>query len=148
MGLSVEKPDVEWYNALPGRGPVYDLVSATAAGSDTSERLRAVAALGTSGDPRAVRPLVNLMSDAYPEIRLAATTALGLLKSGRPVDDLIVRLRDRQEEHAIRQQAAIALASIRSTGAVRGLREFVADVDEDLVLRSYAGNLLNGISSL
>jgi HEAT repeat protein len=81
------------------------------------------------------------------EIRLSATTALGSLKSGRPVDELIGRLRDQSEEMVIREQAAVALTAIRSTGALRGLREFIVDEDEDAVLRSYTGSLLTGIGS-
>jgi HEAT repeat protein len=91
---------------------------------------------------------VDLLGDKDTEIRLAATTALGNLKSGRPVDELIERLRDRSEQTAIREQAAVALTAIRSTGALRGLREFAADEDEDPALRSHTGNLLKGIGFL
>ncbi|MDP2796911.1 MAG: HEAT repeat domain-containing protein [Methanoregula sp.] len=145
MGLSLEKQDGEWYNSLPHKGAVYDLVYAAASGTDATRRLRAVVTLGKSDDPRAVRPLMELLSDADPEIRLSATTALGQLKSGRPVDELIGRLRDRSEKTATREQAVIALTAIRSTGALRGLREFVADEDEDPALRSYANSLLNSV---
>ena len=145
MGLSLEKNDGEWYNSLPHKGAVYDLVYAATSGTDAAGRLRAVITLGKSDDPRAVRPLMDLLSDADPEIRLSATTALGHLKSGRPVDELIGRLRDRSELIATREQAAVALTAIRSTGALRGLREFVADNDEDPALRSYADNLLNSV---
>jgi HEAT repeat protein len=148
MEISLEQEDGEWYNSLPHRGEIYDLIYTAVSGTGTAERLRAVVALGKSGDPRAVRPLVNLLSDTDKEIRLAATTALGILKSGRPVDELIERLQDRSEQMATREQAAVALTAIRSTGALRGLREFVADQDEDPVLRSYAGNLLKIIGSL
>jgi len=145
MGLSLEKNDGEWYNSSPPKGAVYDLVYAAMSGADAAGRLRAVAALGKSDDPRAVRPLMDLLSDADPEIRLSATTALGQLKSGRPVDELIGRMRDRSELTATREQAAVALTAIRSTGALRGLKEFVADNDEDPVLRSYTDNLLNSV---
>ena len=148
MGMSLEQQDGEWYKSLPHSGGVYDLIYTAVSGTGTTERLRAVVALGKSGDPRAVRPLVDLLGDTDTEIRLSATTALGNLKSGRPVDELIGRLRDRSEEMVIREQAAVALTAIRSTGALRGLREFVADEDEDPVLRSYTGNLLKDIGSL
>jgi HEAT repeat protein len=148
MGISLEQQVGEWYNSVPPRGGVYDLVHAALSGTGTAERLRAVVALGKSGDPRAVRPLVNLLCDTDTDIRLAATTALGNLKSGRPVDELIERLQDRNEQMVIREQAAVALTSIRSTGALRGLREFSLNEDEDPVLRLYAGNLLKDISAL
>ena len=145
MGLSLEKQDGEWYNSLPHKGAVYDLVYAAMSGADAAGRIRAVIALGKSDDPRAVRPLMDLLSDADPEIRLSATTALSHLKSGRPVEDLIGRLRDRNEWTDTRKQAVVALSYIRSTGALRGLKEFVADEDEDPDLRSYTNSLLNNV---
>lgn len=148
MGISLEQQDGVWYNSLPPRRGVYDLIYTAVSGAGAAERLRAVVALGKSGDPRAVRPLVDLLSDKDKEIRLSATTALGCLKSGRPVDELIRRLRDQSEEMVIRRQAAVALTSIRSTGALRGLREFVADEAGDPMLRSYSGTLLQDIGML
>jgi HEAT repeat protein len=147
MEIRLEQQDGEWYNSFPYRGGVYDLIYTAVYATGTADRLRAVIALGKSGDPRAVRPLVDLLGDTDKEIRLAATKALGNLKSGRPVDELIERLRDRNEEMAIREQAAVALNAIRSTGALHGLREYIEDDDEDWVLRSYAGNLLKDIGS-
>jgi len=144
MGIILEKMNGEWYNASPHRGGIYDLVYAAASGTNPAERLRAVAALGKSDDPRAVRPLADLLADADPEIRLSATTALGHLKSGRPVDDLIGRLRDHDERMVTREQAALALSAIRSTGALQGLRKFAADEQEDPALRAIVGTLLGG----
>jgi HEAT repeat protein len=148
MGISLEQQDGEWYKSLPHSGGVYDLIFTAVSGNGPAERLRAVIALGKSGDPRAVRPLVDLLGDTDQEIRLAVTTALGNLKSGRPVDELIERLQDRNEQMVIREQAAVALVSIRSTGALRGLREFSEDEGADPALRAYAGNLLKDISAL
>jgi HEAT repeat protein len=147
MGISLEQ-DGEWYNSLPHHGGVHDLIYTAVSGSGATERLGADVALGKSGDPRAVRPLVNLLGDTDMEIRLAATKALGSLKSGRPVDELIERMRDKGEQNVIREQAAISLTAIRSTGALRGLREFVEDKDEDPALRLFAGNLLKDIATL
>jgi HEAT repeat protein len=146
MGLSIERNKGGWDASLLRRGVVYDVIDTAMHGAGTADRLRAVVSLGKSGDPRAVRPLVDLLSDTDPEIRLAATTALGQLKSGRPVDDLLGRMRDRNEQMATRKQAAAALSVIRSTGAVRGLREFAADEDEDTGLRLYTDYLLKGIT--
>jgi HEAT repeat protein len=148
MGISLEQQDGEWYNSLPHSGGVYNLIYTAVSGTGPEERLRAVVTLGKSGDPRAVRPLVDLLGDSNVEIRLAATAALGTLKSGRPVDDLVERLRDPGEQVAIREKAAVALTAIRSTGALRGLREFVADESEDPALRSYTENLLKDIGTL
>jgi len=148
METSLEQQDGEWYNSFPHSGGVYDLIHTAMSGTGAAERLRAVVALGKSGDPRAVRPLVDLLGDKETEIRLAATMALGALKSGRPVDELIERLRDQNERMPIREQAAVALTTIRSTGALRGLREFAADENEDPALRLHTGNLLKGIGFL
>jgi HEAT repeat protein len=91
--------------------------------------------------------VADLLYDADPEIRLASVIALGLLGSGRPVDDLVALLRDRAEHTAIREQAVVALTAIRSTGAVRGLREFVTDGNEDGALRTRTENLLKDIGA-
>ena len=93
MDLSIEKSDIEWYNATSGKGGIYDLANTAAYGDGKGERLKAVIALGESDDPRAVRPLMDLLSDRDPEIRVYATCALGTLKSGRAVEVLIGRLR-------------------------------------------------------
>jgi HEAT repeat protein len=148
MGISMDQQDGRWHNAHSPHGGIYDLICTAGSGTGTADRLQAVVALGKSGDPRAVRPLVDLLGDADSGIRLAATTALGILKSGRAVDELIGRLQDRAEQADIRKQAAVALIAIRSTGALRGVREFVADESEDPQLRSFAGNLLMDIGSL
>ena len=148
MGISLEQQDGEWYKSLPRSGGVYDLITTAVSGSGTTDRLRAVVALGKSGDPRAVRPLEDLLGDTDQEIRLAATKALGSLKSGRPVDELVERLRDPGEQVVIREQAAVTLLAIRSTGALRGLREFVADETMDTAVRSFAKDLLKDTGAL
>ena len=148
MEISPDQQEGVWYNSFPYSGEVYDMIYTAVSGADTADRLRAVVALGKSGDPRAVRPLMDLLSDADEEIRLSATIALGSLKSGRPVDELVRRLRDRSELMIIREHAAVALTNIRSTGALRGLREFALDEDEAPGLRSYAGKLLKGTGHL
>jgi FOG: HEAT repeat len=132
-----------WYEAAPGKGIVYDLSSAALAAPDTAGRLRAVVGLGKSGDPRAVRPLMDLVADSDPAIRHGAIAALGELKSGRAVEVLIGRLQDRDEETEIRKRAAETLAAIRSTGALRELREFSANTDEDPALRTHVAGLLS-----
>jgi HEAT repeat protein len=145
MDLSVGKHEGEWYNSLPRKGAIYDLAYAAVSGSDRDRRLRAVTALGKSGDPRAVRPLMDLAVDTDPAIRFSVICALGSLKSGRSVEVLIGCLRDRDEQAAIRQEAAAALAAIRSTGAIRGLKEFVVDDGEDPAIRSAAKDALDGM---
>jgi len=147
MDLSIERNESGYETSLPRRGVVYDFIDTAINGPDNADRLRAVVALGKSGDPRAVRPLADLLSDTEPEIRRSATAALGQLKSGRPVDDLLLRLRDPDELMATREQAALALSAIRSTGALRGLREFAVDRAEDPGLRAFVEELLKGMAA-
>lgn len=145
MEISIERDDCCWNGTASGRSVVYDLAYAALHAAESAERLRAVECLGRTDDPRAVRPLMDLLEDSDPAIRLAATKELGHLKSGRPVDDLIVRLRDQGEQEAIRIQAIMTLATIRSTGAIRGLRDFAGDESEDAALRLSAKSQLGEI---
>ena len=147
MDLSIERNESGYETSLPRRGVVYDFIDTAINGPGNADRLRAVVALGKSGDPRAVRPLADLLSDTEPEIRRSAIAALGQLKSGRPVDDLLLRLRDPDELMATREQAALALSAIRSTGALRGLREFAVDRTEDPGLRAFVEELLKGMAA-
>ena len=147
MAISIERDVGGWNEAVAGRGAVYDLAYASVHATETAERLRAVEGLGKTGDPRAVRPLMDLLEDTDRAIRLAATKELGHLKSGRPVDDLIGRLRDKSEQDEIRNQAIVSLAAIRSTGALRGLKEFAADEEESAVLRASAKSELDEIGT-
>jgi len=142
-----EKLNGEWYSSFPRRGAVYDLAYTAMSGKTIADRLQAVVMLGKSDDPRAVRPLMDLLGDSDPAIRCAATTSLGQMKSGRSVEALLERLRDRSETAEIRYQAIVALATIRSTGALRGLREFTSELDEDLSLRTSAGKHLSEVGT-
>jgi HEAT repeat protein len=90
---------------------------------------------------------MDLLSDRDPEIRLSSATALGQLKSGRSVEALTGLLKERSEHIAIRQQAAISLAAIRSTGAIREMKEFVADKNEEAAIRSYTEEILAKIGT-
>jgi HEAT repeat protein len=143
MNSSAAKSEGAWYEAAPGKGIVYDLSSAALSATDNAGRLRAVVGLGKTGDPRAVRPLMDLVADSDPAIRRGAILALAELKSGRPVEVLIERLRDRAETVEIRTLAAETLAAIRSTGAIRELKSFSADAGEDPALRSHVAGLLS-----
>ncbi len=147
INLIAKKPEGEWYNAFPRKGAVYDQSSAALSCGDKTVRIHAVGALGKSGDPRAVGPLMDLLDDRDPEIRMAAVTGLGALKSGRSVEALLKCLLDRDEHSVMREEAAASLASIRSSGAIRGLREFIADESEDPQIRSCAEKILEKAGS-
>ncbi len=132
----------EWFNTMPTTGRIYRLIDDAMDVSNSRSRQDAINALGTSGDPRAVRPLVGCCNDTDPEIRRHATIALLKLRSGRSVIALVERLKDRDEQMVTRQHAADALAAIRSYGAMNSLRERSLDPDEDPDIRSYVGLVL------
>lgn len=142
MAMSLEGSAGEWYSSVPGMDEIYHIIDEATAEKDQKERIRAVIALGDSGDPRAVRPLVRCCSDSNPEIRRHAVVGLEKLKSARAVDTLIERLKDRREEYATRIRAASALAAIRSYSAIEGLNERYSDLKEDPVIRAYIAEIL------
>jgi HEAT repeat protein len=135
----------EWFSSLPKSGGVYRLINGTMSERSQKERINAVIALGESGDPRAVRPLMDCCNDSDALIRLHATEALLKLRSGRAVDVLIERLKDKNEQRATRERAAAALAAVRSYSAIAGLRELYADADEDPKLRSFVAEEIHRI---
>jgi len=144
----MEESASEWFSALPCNGRIYRLIKDAGNVANTQNRMSAMNALGTSGDPRAVLPLVACCSDPDPEIRLHATEALMKLRSGRAVDALVGRLKDKSEQPQTRQRAAEALATIRSYGAIEGLKDCSLDADEDPLIRSYVAEMLNRSDNL
>jgi HEAT repeat protein len=135
--MIAERTVNEWFSSLPKTGGVYRLINGTMSERSQNERIRAIIALGESDDPRAVRPLMDCCNDSDALIRRHATEGLFKLKSGRAVGVLIERLKDKKEQPATRENAASALAAIRSYSAIEGLRDLYADIDEDPALRSY-----------
>lgn len=142
MNMCVEESIGQWYDPLPGTGGIYRLIAQAGGGTDQPDRIGAVIALGDSGDPRAVRPLIHCCNDEDSEIRRHATDALGKLRSGRAVYTLIERMKDKSEEAGTRQCAASALATIRTYSAIEGLRDRIFDVNEDPAIRSYVAEML------
>ena len=99
--------------------------------------------LGNSRDYGAVGLLTDCCRDLDPEIRRTAIVGLQNLRSGRAVDVLIDRLRDKSELPGTRRHAAAALAAIRSYRAIQELRARYADPGEDSTLRSFIGGELD-----
>jgi HEAT repeat protein len=145
MGMIAERSMDEWFSSLPKTGGVYRLINGTMSERSQQERINAVIALGESDDPRAVRPLMDCCNDSDAMIRRHATEALIKLKSGRAVDVLIERLKDKNEQLVTRQHAAAALAAVRSYSAIEGLRDMYADTDEDPALRSFVAEEIHRI---
>ena len=142
MDMCVEGSASEWFNSMPGTGRIYHLIN-EAMDVRNTRRISAMIALGETGDPRAVRSLVDCCSDMDPEIRGHATDALHKLRSGRAVDALIERLKDKCEQPVTRQHAADALATIRSFSAIDGLKDRSLDLDEEPDIRSYVVEVMD-----
>ena len=139
MGVIAYSMADEWDSSLPKTDGVYRLIEKTMNSRSPKVRIWAITSLGNSGDPRAVRSLIDCCQDQSPEIRLRAIEGLQSLKSGRSVDALIERLRDKKEMHETRKRAAVALATIRSYAAIQELKNRVVDTNEDGALRSFIG---------
>lgn len=129
--------------SLTGTEGIYRLIEKTMNSRSTRVRIWAITALGNSGDPRAVRSLIACCQDRDPEIRIRAIEGLKNLRSGRSVEALADRLRDRDELPEIRQRAAATLATIRSFGAIRELRNRQTDTMEDEAIRVFVGKELD-----
>lgn len=90
-----------------------------------------------------VRSLLACCQDEDPEIRIRAIEGLKNLRSGRSVEVLADRLRDKHELPEIRQRAAATLAAIRSFGAIRELRNRHTDTEEDERIRTFISGELD-----
>lgn len=145
MGMITNQMADEWDSSLPTTDGIYCLIEKTMNSRSQKVRIWAITALGNSGDPRAVRSLIDCCQDQSPEIRLRAIEGLQNLRSGRAVSVLINRLRDKEELPETRQRAAAALATIRSFSAIRELKNMYADTDEEGALRTFIGGELDRV---
>jgi HEAT repeat protein len=91
-------------------------------------RNAATIALGRLGDHRAVKPLINQLTDE-PEayLRRQAAWALGVLGDRSAVPPLITSLKDDHED--VRHYAAEALGDIGDSRAIEPLRRTLRDKD-------------------
>jgi HEAT repeats len=142
MDMSLEGQGEEWFSSRPGTGLIYRLIGEARDSRGRDERIRSIIALGETGDPRAVRVLVECCSDGDMEVRGHAVKALRKLRSCRAVPALLERLGDRHEQRFIRQHAAIALGEIRGYSAMEGLRRVMADETEDPAIRSFIAKIV------
>jgi HEAT repeat protein len=128
-----------WLSSLPETDGIYRIIEKTRVDRDPEDRISAIMVLGRSKDPRAVQPLIDCCRDKSPEIRFHAIEGLKNLRSGRSVEVLIERLRNKGELYEIRKRAVIALATIRSYGAIQELKNRLVDSNEDGAIRSLIG---------
>ena len=79
--------------------------------------------LGMTGHTRAVDPLIELLADRDPDVRLAAVKALGQLKHTRAVEPLLYASRD--PDFSVREAADAALDAMGVAAVVVGLAALV-----------------------
>ena len=127
MGMIANSKIYERERSLLTTDEIYDLIEKTMVGKSLKVRIRAITTLGNSEDPRAVRSLIECCKDRNPEIRCSAIIGLENMRSGRSVEVLIERIRDKAELPENRQRAAAALATIRSYSAIRELKSRYGD---------------------
>ncbi|MCS5531575.1 MAG: HEAT repeat domain-containing protein [Candidatus Poseidoniales archaeon] len=109
---------------------------------DWGVREDAAGALGESGDPRGVRPLIEALRDSDRAVRTAATSALASI--GEPaVMDLGNCLRD--PDSVVQEAAASVLSSIADDRVVEPL--IFALVSEDWVVRMHASKAIGRLAS-
>jgi HEAT repeat protein len=107
-------------------------------------RMVAAATLGQIGNERAVRPLLDALTDSSPRVRERAARSCGQLGDRRTVPALIERLDD--PELMVRRAAANALGAIGTERALKALVP-VARAD-DKELRRIAVEELGQLGSL
>ncbi len=143
--MSLEGKGEEWFSSQPGTGLIYRLIGEARDSPGRDERIRSIIALGETGDPRAVRVLVECCGDSDSEVRGHAVKALRKLRSCRAVPALLERLADTGELQVTRQHAAIALGEIRSYSATEGLRKVLSNEREDPDIRSLVAKILGRV---
>ena len=109
---------------------------------DWGVREDAAVALGESGDPRGVRPLIEALRDSDQAVRAAAISAL--VSIGEPaVMDLGNCLRD--QDLAVQEAAASILSSIADVRVIDPL--ISALVSEDWVVRMHSSKAIGRLAS-
>lgn len=126
-------------DAIPENAGVEDLIIALRS-RNADTRYEAAVALGKLGDPEAIDPLQEALSDPEPGVRWVAMEALGAI--GEPAIDALISLLSSPEVDT-RWGAAIALGDIGSTEAIGPLA--AALEDEDRYVRTRAALALAAI---
>lgn len=100
--------------------------------TDSDGHIRAIAAIGLSrtGGGKAIKHLWNLLSDPFLDVQDAAVTALGSLREGLKVNELIKRLKDNNP--CIRKNAALLIGRTGAVSAINALCFALKDEDESV----------------
>lgn len=109
---------------LKKREAVTALIKA-AEDADPGVRKWSARALGLSESYRAVIPVRDLFRDEYPQVRLEAVRAAGLLRDKRALEALLHVLNDGRETATVRAAAVSALQRLGSDAAVESMRQKV-----------------------
>jgi HEAT repeat protein len=88
-------------------------------------REAAATALGEIGDPRAVNPLIAVLKNGNPDLKIEASRALGKIGDVSGVKPLLAALND--ESGGVRTEAVQALVKIGGDAAVNGLIKALTD---------------------
>jgi HEAT repeat protein len=75
-------------------------------------RIRAIRALAAIDDPEIINPLVNMLRDPVPGIRLASVETLGKIGSSRAMEFIRYMMENENDEKVL-EAAKIALNSIK-----------------------------------
>jgi HEAT repeat protein len=113
----------------PSAGP---FLIAACKSSNATERINASAVLGWPKDARCVEPLLNLLKDELPQVRLHALNGVGLNWDARFIGPLIALFRDEHPE--IRIQAAQCLRLNDSGQQPEVYLKLLNDADPDVQL--------------
>jgi HEAT repeat protein len=103
-------------------------------------RLRAIGLLALLGDRRAVAPVISLLHDPLPSVRLQAAGALARLNTGASVPALS-RLLDREQHGSVRLVTVRSLVRLVQTGheeALSPLLDCLSDRSEEPRIRCAA----------
>jgi HEAT repeat protein len=92
-----------------------------AALTQPSRRGLAIAPLGELGDSRAVRPLLDVLSDRDPGVRSAAARALGEIRHPGCVEGLMLASHD--DEQGVRREAMAALDKLGTAAVVVAMHD-------------------------
>ena len=87
--------------------------------------------LGRMRDPKAVEPVLALLTDKDADVREAAAETLAKLADAKAVDPLIARLM-KDESSAVRKAAATALGDLAARPAVDALIASLSDKDAEV----------------
>jgi HEAT repeat protein len=132
----------EYISQVPTTDEIYRLIAVAREGASPRDRIDALRLLGESRDPRAVIPVVECCTDEDADIRWHAIEALHKVRSVRSVPVLMERLKDRNEDIAIRKKAALTLSDIKAYHTLEPLAELSLDSREDPEIRILVARMI------